>query len=44
VGQRRRDSANAGTLQQDIAHRTLHTLLYGYATDAGACQYSCVWS
>ena len=29
VDQRHRDRGHAGTLQQDIAHRNLHTLVYG---------------
>jgi len=30
-------------LQQEISHRSLHTVLYGYAPLASACQYTGVW-
>src|SRR5690242_18048426 len=43
MDQRRGNRHDAGDLQQDIAHRDLHTVLYGFRLVAGACQYSTVW-
>src|SRR6185369_7230305 len=43
MDQRRRDRQQTRKLQQEISHRSLHTVLYGYAPLASACQYTGVW-